>query len=119
MLKQPGGKLFRFAAALIVAAGITGSMLYGMNKFAQKFKERDPTRYFRVSDIILPDPSRPAKRPPEAQLPPSRSTPAYSGPGVNPRVDIDHPRLDVAPPVPGPDVKPDIPARASDGNAGG
>lgn len=103
MLTEPSGRVFRVLTALIVAAGITASMLYGMNKIAEKFRQRDPTRYFRVTDVIMPDANRPARRPPEAQLAPARNEPAYRAPSEQ-QLNVEQPHVD-APSLPAPDVE--------------
>lgn len=84
-------------------------MLIGMNEVAKVFRERDPTRYFRITDVIIPERSGRPERPSEAQLPPERSTPQFDPPTERPRVN--GPRIDVAPPLPAPDIEPRLERR--------
>ena len=64
--------IVRYVMAAIGGSLITVAMLLGMNQIAQKFQERDPTRYFSIVDFVaLPKDRRPT-RPPAPSMPPER-----------------------------------------------
>jgi hypothetical protein len=69
----------RLFVALVGAVVITGGMLLGMSGIVDAFRNRDPTRYFSITNII----SRPAQgrreRPGDIVRAPERRTPAYEG----------------------------------------
>jgi len=102
--------IVRYVTAGIGASLITAAMLLGMNGIAQKFKERDPTRYFGIADFVsLPDDGRP-RRPRAPATPPERPQIDVRAPGSTdlplhiPSVDQER----VAPPplIPEPDLDP-------------
>ena len=94
----------RLVIASIGGALITITILLGMSEVAQKFRERDPTRYYRIVDFIpAPDGWRrpefrdPTLRPERTQLP-------YEGSGTTvavepPSADIGAVEFDAAPVV--------------------
>ena len=92
----------RILIASIGGAIITVSILFGMSEIAAKFRERDPTRYFRIVDFI-PAPDgwrRPEFRDPT--LPPERAQLPYEGEGAAvaveaPEADIGSIDVDIAP----------------------
>lgn len=94
----------RLIIASIGGAIITLSILLGMSGIAEKFRERDPTRYFRIVDFIpAPDGwQRPEFRDPT--LPPERAQLPYEESGAAvavepPSADIGAVELDVSPVV--------------------
>jgi len=97
--------LARVLAAVVGAFAVTTSLLLGMNQVAEQLKLRDPTKYFRITDVIvLPAPRRPA-RPRSPELPPERaapelspSAPARPEPPVRP-AEPSRPAPEAAPPV--------------------
>lgn len=99
--------IVRYVTAAIGGSLITVAMLLGMNEVAQKFKERDPTRYFSVVDFVaLPQDRRPVRPPPPA-MPPERPQIDVRTPGSSP-LPLQMPTIDddrVAPPplIPEPD----------------
>ena len=83
----------RIVIASIGGAIITVSILLGMSGIAEKFRERDPTRYFRIVEFI-PAPDgwrRPEFRDPT--LPPERAQLPYEGPRA--AIPVDTPSADV------------------------
>ena len=92
----------RLVIASIGGAVITISILLGMSEIAVKFRERDPTRYFRIVDFI-PAPDgwrRPEFRDPT--LPPERAQLPYEGSGASvaveaPAAELEAIDVDVAP----------------------
>lgn len=94
----------RILIASVGGAIITVSILFGMSEIAAKFRERDPTRYFRIVDFIpAPDGwQRPEFRDPT--LPPERAQLPYEDEGAavaveTPEADIGTIDVDVAPVV--------------------
>ena len=94
----------RLLIASIGGAIITLSILLGMSGIAEKFRERDPTRYFRIVDFIpAPDGwQRPEFRDPT--LPPERAQLPYDGSGTGiavetPSADLGGIELEAAPVV--------------------
>ncbi|WP_428102765.1 hypothetical protein [Candidatus Rariloculus sp.] len=84
----------RLVIASIGGALITFTILLGMSEVAQKFRERDPTRYYRIVDFI-PAPDgwrRPEFRDPA--LPPERTQLPYEGSG--PTIAVEPPSADIA-----------------------
>lgn len=77
MLQGSDNRFLRLFSALIMAAVITAAMLYGMNKFAITLRMRDPMRYFHITNVTIPKPTGPAKRPQAAELPPPRAPVDY------------------------------------------
>lgn len=78
--------MYRLPLAVLGAAAITIGLLLGMNEIAKKFRERDPTRYFTVTEFIPAEGIRKPRlaRNPEAQ--PERPSVLYepSAPQVTP-----------------------------------
>lgn len=102
--------IVRYVTAAIGGSLITVAMLLGMNEVAQKFKERDPTRYFGIVDFVaLPESRRPTP-PPAPAVPPERprvevrTSTATSLPLQIPRVDQE--RVIPPPLIPEPDPDP-------------
>lgn len=102
--READGIVTRILIASIGGAIITVSILFGMSEIAAKFRERDPTRYFRIVDFIpAPDGwQRPEFRDPT--LPPERAQLPYEGEGAAvaveaPEADIGTIGVDVAPVV--------------------
>ena len=63
----------RYLVAVIGGTVITVGMLLAMNQVALKFKDRDATRYFGITDFVaLPPGSRRPQPPPAPTMPPSR-----------------------------------------------
>ncbi len=94
----------RLVIASIGGAIITISILLAMSEIAAKFRERDPTRYFRIVDFIpAPDGwQRPEFRDPT--LPPERAQLPYEGSGASvaveaPAAELEAIDVDVAPVV--------------------
>lgn len=92
----------RLLIACIGGAIITLSILLGMSGIAEKFRERDPTRYFRIVDFIpAPDGwQRPEFTDPT--LPPERAQLPYDGSGAGfaveaPSADLGAIELEAAP----------------------
>jgi hypothetical protein len=105
--------------AFVIAAAITGGMLYGMNKVAETLQLRDPTRYFRVTDVIVPQPKGAAKRPQSAELPPPRAPVNYGGDGgraarKSNSISIPPPRVQTRPGDLRPQIAPVIPDQSAD-----
>ena len=44
--------LSRFLVALVGGIVITVAILLGMTEITKRFRDRDPTRYFRITDVI-------------------------------------------------------------------
>jgi len=64
--------IVRYITATIGGCLITFAMLLGMHGIAEKFKERDATRYFGIVDFVaLPESRRPSP-PPAPAIPPER-----------------------------------------------
>lgn len=82
----------RLVVASAGAALITAAILLGMSEVAQRIRQRDPTRFFQITDIIpRPERGRPT-RPADAQLPPPRAAPEYSPEGevsLDSRIELD------------------------------
>ncbi|HEX6992589.1 MAG TPA: hypothetical protein VF339_00425 [Gammaproteobacteria bacterium] len=109
--------IVRYITAAIGGGLITVAMLLGMNEVAQKFKERDPTRYFGIVDFVaLPEDRRPA-RPPAPATPPERPRIDVQTPGSTalplhmPSVDPDPDRVAPPPLIPEPDPEAPAPDR--------
>ncbi len=102
--READGIVARILIASIGGAIITVSILLGMSEIAAKFRERDPTQYFRIVDFI-PAPDgwrRPEFRDPT--LPPERAQLPFDGEGAAvpvevPEADIGTIDADVAPVV--------------------
>lgn len=114
MLRQSDRGLFRLLSALVIAAAITGGMLYGMNKVAETLQLRDPTRYFRITNVVVPKPKGPAKRPQAAQLPPARAPLDYGGAHESTGTTLARPRVDAPPARTQPRIEPAIPEQSAD-----
>lgn len=105
--------------AFVIAAAITGGMLYGMNKVAETLQLRDPTRYFRVTDVIVPQPKGAAKRPQSAELPPPRAPVNYGSDSgrtaaKSSSLSIPPPRVQTPPGELRPQIAPVIPEKNAD-----
>lgn len=114
MLRHSDRRFVRLLAALVMAVAVTGSLLYGMNKIAVTLQMRDPTRYYKISDVIVPKPTGAAKRPPAAELQPAREQLQYGTP-KKPVLPVDRP-APVVPQPAQPDVTPAVPLQHADRN---
>ena len=85
--------IVRYLTAAVGGSLITIAMLLGMNQVAEKFKERDPTRYFGVVDFVaLPEGRRPTP-PPAPTIPPERPRIDVRGSG-DPSLPVHMPNVD-------------------------
>lgn len=78
-----GARLVRLGIALVGAFAVTVGLLLSMNEVAERVRQRDPTKYFRITDVIVLPGSKRPERPPAPALPPQR-TRADSRLGVAP-----------------------------------
>jgi hypothetical protein len=75
-----GNMIARVLLAVLGAIIVTGSLLLGMDTVTSIFRDRDNTRYYRISNTVpLTDPGRP-----------ERPAPAQRQPGA-PQTEIDLP----------------------------
>jgi hypothetical protein len=68
-------RLVRLLFALVGALAVTIGILLSMNEVAERVRQRDPTKYFRISDVIVLPGSKRPERPPTPDLPPQRAQP--------------------------------------------
>lgn len=66
-------KVVRLFVALIGASAITVGLLLSMHEVSEKVRLRDPTKYFRITDVIVLPGSKRPERPPTPELPPERA----------------------------------------------
>jgi hypothetical protein len=96
----------RLVIALAGAIAVTLAMLWGMNAVTNLFRERDATRYFRVTDFIpAPDgPRKPAlpRTPEQAPESPGLEYERRGGPDVG----VDRPAI--GPPILEPGMPPEL-----------
>jgi hypothetical protein len=89
--------LLRLMLALIGGFAITVSLLLGMTEISESLRLRDPTKYFRISDItILPSGRWRPSRPATPELPPARTAPEL-GSATPQSLDADTPDRPAAP----------------------
>jgi hypothetical protein len=86
--------VYRLLFAVIGAAAITIGMLLGMNEIAKKFRERDPTRYFSVTDFIPAEGIRKPRLAPTPEAQPERPSAVDAPPA--PKVSLSRPTVDEA-----------------------
>lgn len=68
-------------------------MFYGMAKVAEIFERRDPTQYFRITDVLLqPEDARP-QRPPRAAEQPAAGPVEFERPEI--QLDVDRPSVEI------------------------
>lgn len=83
----------RLLVAVVGASAITIGMLLGMSEFAEIFERRDPTQYFRITDVLVrPDDGKP-ERIPRAGAQPERGTVEYERPDTE--LGVERPTVDV------------------------
>src|SRR5690606_5716732 len=101
----------RLAIATVGAFVITVGILLMMSDFAERLRERDPMRYFRITDFIPADTRGLPEPPPAPALPPSRPSAQFErrpGPRIEaPRPDVERP-VDIEQPVVEPTLDPSI-----------
>jgi hypothetical protein len=75
--------LVRVGIALVGALVVTFGLLWAMDEVTTVFREQDPTRYFRISDILARPADRRPDRPDAVALPPEADNAEFTAPDAN------------------------------------